>query len=232
MLGFLSKAPAPSSAKSRNVQLGVESLEERKLMSATRLGNVVTIEGSGFSDRVVVQIESPVVSQNALKVTEGVTPPKQLVVYESTNITGTPSAWKVTRFNAADIRLIEFYGFSGSDYFRNDTSIRAYAEGGSGNDTLIGGRVTDEFYGGIGHDRLIGRQGVDYLSGDAGNDRLDGGADGVHDELQGGAGADTFVAERFGIFNTTLGKNNRDNPLDFNAREGDRIDWGQVLTMR
>lgn len=225
MFGFLSRSSTPSSAKSRsrNVQLGVESLEERKLMSATRLGNVVTIEGSGFSDRVIVQIESPVVSQNnaALKGTDGVTPAKQLVVYESTNLTGTP-IWKATRFNATDIRLIEFYGHGGNDYFRNDTSIRAYAEGGSGNDTLIGGRVTDEFYGGIGHDTLVGRQGVDYLSGDAGNDRLDGGVDGVHDEMTGGTGADTFVAERSG----NLGTTNRDSPLDFSPREGDRIEWG------
>lgn len=72
-------------------------------------------------------------------------------------------------------------------------------EGGSGNDTLQGGNGNDEIYAGSGNDSLVGGDGNDYLYGDAGNDNLIGGSgsdilDGGRgsDNLSGGSGADYF----------------------------------------
>ena len=60
--------------------------------------------------------------------------------------------------------------------------LNNFLDGGSGDDTL---------YGGKGNDTLLGGSGDDTLSGGTGNDTLDGGS-GVN-ELRGGAGNDTYI---------------------------------------
>jgi Ca2+-binding RTX toxin-like protein len=77
--------------------------------------------------------------------------------------------------------------------------------GGDGNDLLYGGLGDDLLFGGLGNDHLdagagndilMGDDGSDRLFGGDGNDRLDGGFDGDTDELNGGAGLDTFVIHK------------------------------------
>jgi Ca2+-binding RTX toxin-like protein len=77
-----------------------------------------------------------------------------------------------------------------NDSVTNKTWLNLDANGGPGNDVLIGGAGVDSLYGGDGNDKLYGKANEDYLYGDKGNDRLDGGTD--NDWLQGGAGADIF----------------------------------------
>ncbi|HEX6460691.1 MAG TPA: calcium-binding protein [Thermoleophilaceae bacterium] len=64
------------------------------------------------------------------------------------------------------------------------------AQGGEGNDRLVGGGGADSLDGGPGDDTLQGAGGNDRLSGGDGNDTLDGGAG--DDVLAGGAGGDTL----------------------------------------
>jgi Ca2+-binding RTX toxin-like protein len=193
----------------------LENLEDRTCMSATLFGNTVSIESGNGNDVVTVSIERGGVVAQRSAIGGVLTPVFQdVVVRENGVVTG--------RFAASRVELIEYYGNGGNDKFTNKTAIRAYAEGGLGHDTLIGGSVTDEFYGGLGNDKLIGNGGLDYLFGEAGFDRLDGGKDGYADELFGGTQADTFVADPVGI--AIFNMQNRDAPQDFNALEGDLIE--------
>ncbi|QKW08002.1 calcium-binding protein [Streptomyces sp. NA04227] len=60
------------------------------------------------------------------------------------------------------------------------------ADGGYGNDTLVGTDDADTLYGGPDHDMLIGRAGDDVLYGNSGNDTIYGG--GGNDTISGGPG--------------------------------------------
>jgi Ca2+-binding RTX toxin-like protein len=69
-----------------------------------------------------------------------------------------------------------------------DVDVSITADGGSGNDLLIGGCANDWLSGGIGNDWLCGGDGNDRLSGGSGDDYLDGGAG--CDHYNAGSGSD------------------------------------------
>jgi Ca2+-binding RTX toxin-like protein len=199
----------------------VEALEQRRFMAADLTNGVLTIQATDFDDTVIVRNEQLVLQlRGGLK-----THLSTVVVEENGVVTG--------RFNPWDITRIEGYMHQGNDYFRNDTAINSMVLGGQGNDTLIGGSGRDELYGRKDNDTLMGRGGEDFLFGEDGNDRLDGGADGIVDHLFGGIQADTFVADKYPTGPSIFQNGNRDVPIDFNAAEGDTIDWGYwyYLTM-
>jgi Ca2+-binding RTX toxin-like protein len=76
-----------------------------------------------------------------------------------------------------------------NDVVTNKTGIPMNANGGSGNDIIVGGSARDAVLnGGAGNDRVSGGAGNDDLYGGTGNDKLYGG--GGNDELDGQAGAD------------------------------------------
>ena len=76
------------------------------------------------------------------------------------------------------------------DILDNRTAISMVADGGNGDDTILGSSSNDTLSGGDDNDELQGEGGNDTLSGDAGDDSLLGGHG--SDRLVGGAGADTF----------------------------------------
>jgi serralysin len=84
--------------------------------------------------------------------------------------------------------LIQLY--DRNDSVVNKSDLRMSAQGGSGNDRLVGGPRNDGLYGMSGADRLYGMGGDDTLDADTGNDMLAGG-DGV-DVLAGWAGNDVL----------------------------------------
>jgi Ca2+-binding RTX toxin-like protein len=109
-----------------------------------------------------------------------------------------------------DVITPAIYGYSGHDKITGSASNdiihgdvfpgdRNYANikgkdtllGGDGNDLLDGGYGDDYLRGGNGNDFLQGAGGTDVMSGEAGNDIL--AANGVKDQMTGGAGADIFV---------------------------------------
>jgi hypothetical protein len=67
-----------------------------------------------------------------------------------------------------------------------------WADGGPGNDRLLGGPLDDDLKGSDGGDVITGGKGPDTIDGGAGNDRITGGAG--NDRITGGAGHNTISA--------------------------------------
>jgi Ca2+-binding RTX toxin-like protein len=72
------------------------------------------------------------------------------------------------------------------------------ANGGSGNDRLVGAEEADSFFGGSGDDVLDGGLGADLLDGQDGNDTLQA-RDGAGDLVRGGAGIDAARTDALGV---------------------------------
>jgi Ca2+-binding RTX toxin-like protein len=159
----------------KSSRLGVESLERRELMAGLIALNpgtgVLTIVGSNAADTVVVSQVGGAVQVSMSHLGHN----------------------HVQAFPAPLVQSINFSGLAGNDYFRNDTNIRSTANGGSGNDMLIGGWNNDLLIGGLGDDVLLGRTGNDIMHGQDGNDRMYGGIG--NDCLYGGNGNDYIRGE-------------------------------------
>ncbi len=175
--------PAPSPARRDQPRPGVEALEGRSLMAAgvfqLAAQGAVAIVGTAGADAARAQVVGDQV---------------EVVVADQL---GFAQAY---RFRAAEVRGIYFFGNQGNDSFVNATGIASYADGGDGNDLLVGGAAGDILLGGNGddallagggNDRLDGGFGNDVLSGDTGNDTIDGGLG--HDILLGQAGDDRLA---------------------------------------
>jgi Ca2+-binding RTX toxin-like protein len=108
-------------------------------------------------------------------------------------------------FALASVKQLNVQTFAGDDYIDNQTSIPMFADGGAGNDVILGGTGSDLLFGGAGagndyidgragNDTLIAGVGTDMLFGDDGNDSLYGAAGGQAD-MFGGNGNDSLYAE-------------------------------------
>jgi Ca2+-binding RTX toxin-like protein len=87
--------------------------------------------------------------------------------------------------------IIYYYGTSSGNYYNYAGTLRLYAYGYGGSDTIWGG-INDNFIdGGSGNDYLYGSFGNDNLWGGDGNDSLVGGWG--NDNLWGGDGNDNLV---------------------------------------
>jgi len=89
--------------------------------------------------------------------------------------------------------LAEIEGGAGNDTIRAFDAITLVADGGDGDDTLIGAAGDDTLDGGDGDDRANGGAGDDMLDGGAGDDKIQG-ADG-DDTLDGGDGDDVLLGQ-------------------------------------
>ncbi len=78
--------------------------------------------------------------------------------------------------------------------FSRETN-RVMADGGDGNDEIVGGTADDQLFGGDGNDRLIGNAGNDTLIGGSGNDTLIAGTETDNiNVLTGGCGTSSTAA--------------------------------------
>ncbi len=111
---------------------------------------------------------------------------------------------QVVEFSVGKVKGLNVKTFGGNDFVNNQTSIVMYADGGAGNDVLLGGSGGDTLFGGsgagddyldgrAGNDMLIAGSGTDELFGDDGNDTLYSGAG--KDYMFGGNGNDVLFGE-------------------------------------
>jgi Ca2+-binding RTX toxin-like protein len=162
---------------SNSFRPSVEALGDRLVPAVTLSGGEIYITGTDGNDSAVADYVYLGSGNYGVRITENGNTGTQIPLSQ---VTG---------------RII-FYGYGGNDYFANNTSLRTYAHGGEGSDSL---------YGGASNDTLIGGNGFDYLSGLGGHDVIDDqGADffgnyiwggSGNDIVYGGNGADTIYGE-------------------------------------
>jgi len=175
----------------------IEEMEDRRLLSATLAGGLLTITGTANSDNVLVASV-----MNRVYVIESTITPGQDGARPTVSTTRTS-------FARADVHSIEANLGAGNDrilvndgrFFSRSGSISpipATLNGEAGNDILVGGSGGDTINGGDGNDVLLGNGGNDTANGGAGDDLIDGGngndtlnGDSGDDTLNGGAGDDT-----------------------------------------
>jgi uncharacterized protein YkwD len=137
----------------------LESLEHREVPAAITTdlrGGVLTVQGTGYNDNVVVTQIGAQISVTGRTLENGVTN-------------------TVTRnFSSVGVSTIVVVGESGDDTIVVASFMTQLARlyGGWGNDVLYGGGGADVLWGGDGGDQLHGRSGNDYLFGGAGSDYL------------------------------------------------------------
>lgn len=85
------------------------------------------------------------------------------------------------------------YTYDKADSIRNETSVPVYADGGTGNDEVLGGSGADELHGWTGADRIYGRGGEDHIWGWTGSNTIYGGA--AKDTIWGGSSVDYIYGE-------------------------------------
>lgn len=182
-------------AKSR--PLGIESLEERRVMATASLFNgSLFVYGTDQAETIQVrQLDG------------------RLSV-DGTQISLTAGGGQVASVGLAQVQKVVVYGQGGNDTIKlNGINSRAITlpteiHGGAGRDTIYGGQGPDRIFGeadidtiygnygddlldgGLGNDKLYGNNGNDLIFGDAGRDTLDGGND--DDQLFGGSDSDTL----------------------------------------
>lgn len=163
---FGSPTSRPPAATAR---LGIESLEDRSLMSA------------GIPPMLPPAHVTASLSMGVLRV-NGTFHDDQISVKQSNGVIrvgGVPGA-----FAAAAVARIEVNGLNGNDLIRLDSEAMGgqpifkpcVVHGGFGNDVILGSAGNDILYGDAGDDTLFGRWGNDVLIGGAGRDRAYGGA--------------------------------------------------------
>jgi len=84
----------------------------------------------------------------------------------------TGSQHNAESFNSADFDRIVFDARGGDDRVINHSRLPLIANGGDGDDQLIGGFGPDSLFGDLGDDFLVGRDRADFLDGGDGNDRI------------------------------------------------------------
>ena len=170
----------------------------------------------------------------------------------SHTVHGTKGADSLQGTDASDILT----GESGDDHINGGDGDDEIT-GGSGNDHLQGGGGNDKINGGIGNDRINGGEGNDTIRGGDGDDHINSGDGDDHifggdgrdileanpgkDEVQGGAGDDLIIGGEDGddmrgnegadtfMWLTDHHTGGVDSIRDFDLREGDKLDFNELL---
>jgi hypothetical protein len=172
--------------------------------------NNITLSQSGGYVLAAASSGLPSINSSSVQITPGNAPPFATLSNGSLTINGTSGNDSIAvslsgeiytvnenggtpeTFSAASVQNISIFGGAGDDTIIVDSSVQlgVYADGGAGNDSIIGGAGNNTLLGGPGNDTLIGRGGSDLLIGGAGDDQLRGA--GGNDTLYGGRGNDTL----------------------------------------
>jgi Ca2+-binding RTX toxin-like protein len=104
--------------------------------------------------------------------------------------------FEVNDLSGTGVQLVKFSGGNGNDMLDGtETSTRLEADGGAGDDKLVGSSVADTLSGGDGNDTISGEKGNDVMIGGNGNDTLEWDDGDGSDIISGNGGNDTVVVE-------------------------------------
>jgi Ca2+-binding RTX toxin-like protein len=172
-----------------------ESLEDRRLCSATLVGGTVRVQGTDTAETVTV---SEFVSNSELSL--GV---RFLRVSETIKRPFLPDITRTTDFVKSGVTRLRINSFGGNDVITLNTTVGADVFAGGGSDVINGGAGNDNLNGDLaivqGFDgeelgpQLFGTPGNDIINGNSGNDILRGGP--ADDRLDGGFGFDAMFGE-------------------------------------
>jgi Ca2+-binding RTX toxin-like protein len=173
-----------------------ESLEDRRLCSATLVGGTVRVQGSDAAEHITV---SEFVSNSELSL--GV---RFLRVRETIDRPFLPDITRTTDFVKSSVTRLRINSFGGNDVINlSATGVGADVFAGGGHDVIYGSAGNDNLNGDLaivqGFDgeelgpQLFGTPGNDVIYGNAGNDILRGGP--ADDRLDGGFGFDAMFGE-------------------------------------
>jgi Ca2+-binding RTX toxin-like protein len=201
-----------------------ESLEDRRLCSATLVGGTVRVEGTNAREIVTV---SEFVSNSEFSF--GV---RMLRVTERTDRPLLPDVTRTTDFLRSSVTRLRVNSFGGNDVINLLSSpVGADVFAGGGSDQIMGSFANDNLNGDLaivqGFDgeelgaQLFGTPGNDIIDGNAGSDVLRGGP--ADDRLSGGSGVDVMLGE---AGNDTIFA--RDGNLNETVDGGTGFDTAQV----
>jgi hypothetical protein len=161
----------------------VESLEDRKLLSAVSLsrGGTLFVEGTRHNDDVVVH-RNPANRRELEVLHDG----------QSEIISGRVRRVVVVTGAGEDSVIVDRRVSVNSTLQGGDGDDSLF--GGSGDDSLEGDTGDDSLVGGAGSDDMHGGDGVDDMEGDDGDDSIRG--EGGRDHVRGGGGDDAFDNRR------------------------------------
>jgi Ca2+-binding RTX toxin-like protein len=174
-------------------------------VTATLTGGDLTIAGSRDGDRVEV------------KLTHG---GRQVEV--------EAGGQRIGQFDTAAVGTIHFTGLAGNDLLVVDPHITApvIADGGAGDDILVGGNGSNILLGNTGNDVLVGGSARDILIGGAGHDFLFG--VGNDDILVGGTTASdsnpAALTQILGVWNSGMSYNDRVTAIRTGANGVPKLD--------
>jgi Ca2+-binding RTX toxin-like protein len=203
----------------RKIGSGLESLEQRALMAADISFNddtgVLTITGDEAANYAYVTFQGDEVQVDVYRLNgsrliletdqdERIRDVRQIVF----NALGGNDTLNVAeRQLGAGVSLgnmsITYYAGNGLDKMDNNSTVRSWAYGGTGNDTLKGGSAYDRLVGQGDQDTIHGRGGSDEIFGDYVGNAIGGANDWLYgnagdDYVYGGGGDDAI----WGDYNT------------------------------
>jgi Ca2+-binding RTX toxin-like protein len=177
-----------------------ESLEGRKLLSATLENGVLTVTGTRHGDKMEISVDHEDPTKLDVRVNDDTSSFSLADITGGVIMNGGNGSDKmaVNEVDGAVNLNVTMNGGNGRDLMlggsENDTfngdNGNDKLDGDGGNDTLSGGNGKDNLLGGAGDDELMGNRGNDKLDGGEGNDDLDGGKG--NDRCFGRKGNDDF----------------------------------------
>lgn len=200
----------------------IESLEDRRLLSVSFSGGVLTITGTGRADEI--EVERHATRPWVLRICVNGEVEKMRIDKIASILCKAGGGDDEINFNSAD-----------------RVTLGSLIRGGNGDDLIIGGAGPNTIRGGCGDDTITGCGGRDDLDGEEDNDDLDGGAgDDVvkggrgrdkvhggkgHDKLHGGRGCDHFFGDDD---EHELEDRDEDDWYDDEDEDEDEQDWDEA----
>jgi Ca2+-binding RTX toxin-like protein len=174
-----------------------ETLEDRRLCSATVSGGVLRVQGTEGRDEVTVSEFVGSVKGTAVRFVR---------VTEKTNVSFGFFDYDVTHttdFIKSGVSRLRINSLGGSDLINLDTGLGADVFAGAGSDVINSSNGNDNLFAdltmvqnSLGQDlglQLVGAPGNDIVHGGAGSDFIKGGPG--DDRLEGGSGSDVVMGE-------------------------------------